>query len=50
MILFLKIANLEFSYEDKKVLNNVTFNLFKGETLGLIGESGSENLLLPDLY
>ena len=37
----LKIANLEFSYEDKKVLNNVTFNLFKGETLGLIGESGS---------
>ena len=37
----LKIENLEFSYEDKKVLNNVTFNLFKGETLGLIGESGS---------
>jgi len=37
----LKIGNLEFSYEDKKVLNNVTFNLFKGETLGLIGESGS---------
>ena len=37
----LKIENLEFSYEDKKVLNNVSFNLFKGETLGLIGESGS---------
>jgi peptide/nickel transport system ATP-binding protein len=37
----LKIENLEFSYEDKKVLNNISFNLFKGETLGLIGESGS---------
>lgn len=37
----LKIGNLGFSYEDKKVLNNVSFNLFKGETLGLIGESGS---------
>ena len=37
----LKIENLEFSYENKKVLNNVSFNLFKGETLGLIGESGS---------
>ena len=37
----LKIENLGFSYEDKKVLNNVSFNLFKGETLGLIGESGS---------
>ena len=37
----LKIENLGFSYEDKKILNNVSFNLFKGETLGLIGESGS---------
>ncbi|MGY8945787.1 MAG: dipeptide ABC transporter ATP-binding protein [Flavobacteriales bacterium] len=37
----LKIKNLEFSYDNKKILNNVNFNLFKGETLGLIGESGS---------
>ena len=37
----LKIKNLEFSYNNNKVLNDVSFDLYKGETLGLVGESGS---------
>ncbi|MEE3034527.1 MAG: ABC transporter ATP-binding protein [Bacteroidota bacterium] len=37
----LKIKNLYFSYGKKLILNNINFNLYEGETLGLIGESGS---------
>lgn len=38
----LKVKNLEFSYNNNnKVLNDVSFDLYKGETLGLVGESGS---------
>ena len=37
----LKVKNLHFAYEKKLILNNINFNLYRGETLGLIGESGS---------
>ena len=37
----LKVKNLHFAYEKKLILNNISFNLFEGETLGLIGESAS---------
>ena len=37
----LKVQNLNFSYKEKLILKDINFNLFKGETLGLIGESGS---------
>ena len=37
----LKVKNLSFSYNEKLILSNVNFSIFKGETLGLIGESGS---------
>ena len=37
----LKVKNLSFSYYEKLILSNVSFDIFKGETLGLIGESGS---------
>ena len=37
----LKVKNLHFAYEKKMILNNIHFNIYKGETLGLIGESGS---------
>ncbi|KRO88341.1 MAG: ABC transporter ATP-binding protein [Cryomorphaceae bacterium BACL29 MAG-121220-bin8] len=37
----LKVNNLEFSYNNVKILNNISFDLYKGESLGLIGESGS---------
>ena len=37
----MKIKNLYFSYGKNLILNNINFNLYEGETLGLIGESGS---------
>ncbi len=37
----LKVKNLSFSYNEKLILSNINFDIYKGETLGLIGESGS---------
>ena len=37
----LEIKKLSFSYQNNKILNSISFNLYKGETLGLVGESGS---------
>ncbi len=37
----LKVSKLHFSYGDKAILKNVSFRLKEGETLGIIGESGS---------
>ena len=37
----LQIKKLNFSYKNINILNSVSFNLYKGETLGLVGESGS---------
>lgn len=37
----LKIENLTVHFGDVKALNNVSFEVKKGETLGIIGESGS---------
>ena len=37
----LQIKKLSFSYQNNKVLSCISFNLYKGETLGLVGESGS---------
>ncbi|MDQ0112783.1 ABC transporter ATP-binding protein [Paenibacillus harenae] len=45
----LKVANIEKSYrkgglfskEKQKILNNITFECYNGECLGIIGESGS---------
>jgi len=37
----LKVDNLSFSYNEKLILNKVSFKLYKRETLGLVGESGS---------
>jgi peptide/nickel transport system ATP-binding protein len=43
--LLLQVRNLitEFKTEDEivKAVNNVSFNLYKGETIGIVGESGS---------
>ena len=37
----LKINRLAVSYENQKILNDISFDLYKGETLGIVGESGS---------
>lgn len=37
----LSVQNLKISFADKKVVNNVSFDLNEGETLCLVGESGS---------
>lgn len=41
MSLHLKVNSLSKSYRSKKVLNNVTFELKKGNILGLIGKNGA---------
>ena len=37
----LRVKNLSFSFHKTDILKNISFNLYKGETLGLVGESGS---------
>ena len=37
----LRVKNLSFSFQKTEILKNISFNLYKGETLGLVGESGS---------
>lgn len=36
----LKVSNVSFSYNDKKVLDDISFNVNKGEILGIKGKSG----------
>ncbi len=54
MILFnekIKVKNILFKYEGqaKYVLNNISFELSKGDSLGIIGTSGSGKSTLVDL-
>jgi len=37
----LKINNLTVFYKNNQILKDISFDLYKGETLGIIGESGS---------
>jgi ABC-type multidrug transport system fused ATPase/permease subunit len=37
----LQVEHISFSYFDKKIINNLSFSLKKGENLAIIGESGS---------
>ena len=36
----LKVKNIEKSYNGKKVLNNISFDLYKGDRVGIIGKNG----------
>ena len=55
--LSLSVQNLFFSYENRKVIKNVTFDIQKGDFVGILGPNGSgkstllyllSGLLLPD--
>ena len=37
----IQVKNLVKSFDDKKVLDNLTFDVNDGETLGVVGFSGS---------
>jgi ATP-binding cassette subfamily B protein len=47
----LEVRNLNFSYPDKKelTLKNISFRLTKGQTLGIVGETGSGKTTLIEL-
>ncbi len=40
-MLLIDAKNIEFSYNDKKVLNKVDFKLHQGDVLALVGQNGS---------
>jgi ABC-type Fe3+/spermidine/putrescine transport system ATPase subunit len=47
----LDVANLSFSYSDKKVIDNISFSAEKGQQVALIGESGcGKSTLLKLVY
>lgn len=50
----IEFKNVNFSYGDKQVLNNVSFTLKKGQSIALVGKSGSGKTtianLLPRFY
>ena len=50
----LEVRNLKKYFKTKEgmlhAVDDVSFNINKGETLGLVGESGWENLQLVGLY
>jgi ABC-type Fe3+/spermidine/putrescine transport system ATPase subunit len=47
----LKVKNLSFSYTDKRVLKNLSFNIEKGENVSVIGASGcGKSTLLQSIY
>ncbi len=50
----IELKNVSFAYEDKKVLNDISLEIKKGEKIALVGGSGSGKTtlvnLLPRLY
>ena len=46
----IELKNVSFAYEeDKKILNSVSFNLNKGERIGIVGVSGTGKTTILDL-
>jgi len=45
----IRFNEVSFSYQDKKVLNNISFDIPKGKTIALVGPSGGGKSTLMDL-
>jgi peptide/nickel transport system ATP-binding protein len=46
----LEVSNLTFGYSQEKILiNNLSFSLFKGEIIAIVGESGAGKSTLFEL-
>ncbi|ERI90932.1 thiol reductant ABC exporter, CydD subunit [Clostridiales bacterium oral taxon 876 str. F0540] len=45
----IKVNNLSFSHEEKETLNNLTFEIHKGEKIAVVGESGSGKTTLVNI-
>ena len=45
----ISLKNIKFSYDKDYVINDISINIKKGHTIGLIGESGSGKSTLVDL-
>ena len=41
----IEVENLSFSYQNNKVLKNVSFSIEKGEYLCIIGKNGVEEII-----
>ena len=45
----INFKDIKFKYEDEWVLNDINFNIIKGQTIALVGQSGSGKTTLADL-
>ena len=45
----LSVENLSFAYNQKNILNKISFNLKKGETLAILGKNGAGKSTLLSL-
>jgi subfamily B ATP-binding cassette protein MsbA len=45
----IKFQNVHFSYEEKKILNNINFSVKKGDMIAIVGSSGSGKSTIADL-
>ncbi|HRU80059.1 MAG TPA: methyl coenzyme M reductase system, component A2 [Methanolinea sp.] len=46
---FISVRNLSMEYSGKKVLDNLSFEIYEGETMGIIGRSGAGKSVLIHL-